>query len=60
MIAIRFIPPSSQSEVPRLDLLVPPERVRRARVHDPPPGQDVYMVGDPERQREVLFDEQDR
>src|SRR5262245_41797178 len=47
-----------QSEIPRLDLFVAPERVRGARVHDPAAREHMNVIGNLQRHREILLDEQ--
>src|SRR6266540_3586348 len=50
----------SEAEILALNLLVFPQCLRRAGVHDPAPREHVNLVRHPERERQVLLHEQDR
>src|SRR4249919_2644306 len=51
---------ASQSEIPPLDLFILPQGLGRGRVHDPASRENVNMVRDAERERQILLHEENR
>src|SRR5262245_3302972 len=50
----------SHAQVARLELLVAEQLLRPGLVHDPPLAHEINVIGDAERERQILLDDEDR